>query len=66
MDQEFVRDVRRELLRFFMVAIAAGALLGPGTARADDPVAAEDVPEKIVDVMNTIFGKHPGFPVGSR
>jgi catalase len=44
---------RRDVLK----AMAAAALLGRG-ARADDP---ESVPEQIVDTMNALFGKHPGF-----
>jgi catalase len=45
---------RREILR----AIGAAAMLG-GFARADEP--EKPVPEQIVDTMNAIFGKHPGF-----
>jgi catalase len=44
---------RRDVLK----AMAAATLLGHG-ARADDP---ESVPEQIVDTLNAIFGKHPGF-----
>ncbi len=44
---------RRELLR----SAAALALLG-GSGRADEP---KSLPEQIVDAMNAIFGKHPGF-----
>jgi catalase len=44
---------RRDVLK----AMAAATLLGRG-ARADDP---ESVPEQIVDTLNAIFGKHPGF-----
>jgi catalase len=39
-------------------AIGAAALLG-GIARGDEP--EKSVPEQIVDVMNELFGKHPGF-----
>src|SRR5206468_5037482 len=45
---------RREILR----AIGAVSLLG-GIARADEP--EKSVPEQIVDAMNALFGKHPGF-----
>ncbi|MDB5352403.1 MAG: catalase [Planctomycetota bacterium] len=44
---------RRDILK----AMAAAALLGLG-ARADDPAG---LPEQIVDAMNAISGKHPGF-----
>ena len=44
---------RRDILK----ALAAATLLGRG-ARADDP---KGLPEQIVDAMNAIFGKHPGF-----
>src|SRR4051812_2335551 len=44
---------RRDVLK----AMAAAALLRRG-AKADDP---KGVPEQIVDAMNAIFGKHPGF-----
>ncbi len=46
---------RRDVLRATMTA----ALRGYGArARADDP---KSVPEQIVDAMNAIFGKHPGY-----
>jgi catalase len=45
---------RRNVLK----ALAATALVGPSLTRADD---TKDVPEQIVDTMNAIFGKHPGF-----
>jgi catalase len=44
---------RRDVLR----AMAAATLLGRG-AMADD---SKSVPEQIVDTMNALFGKHPGF-----
>jgi catalase len=44
---------RRDVLK----AMAAATLLGRG-ARGDDP---KSVAEQIVDTMNTIFGRHPGF-----
>jgi catalase len=44
---------RRDVLK----AMAASALIGPRLARADD----KSVPEQIVDTMNVLFGKHPGF-----
>ena len=44
---------RRDVLK----AMAASALIGPRLARADD----KSVPEQIVDTMNALFGKHPGF-----
>jgi catalase len=46
---------RRVILR----AIGVTSLLGGGIAWADDP--EKSVPEQIVDTMNTLFGKHPGF-----
>ena len=45
---------RRDVLH----AIAATALFGVRPARADDP---KSIPEQIVDTMNALFGKHPGF-----
>jgi catalase len=54
MYREHDRFGRREVLR----AIGATSLLG-GIARGDEP--AKSVPEQIVDVMNALFGKHPGF-----
>ena len=45
---------RRDLLRL----AAASALLGPWPARADDD---KSVPEQLVDALNALFGKHPGF-----
>src|SRR2546421_649247 len=45
---------RRDVLK----ARGAAPLLGPGLAHADDD---KGVPEQIVDTMNAIFGKHPGF-----
>jgi catalase len=44
---------RRDILR----TMAASALFVPRLARADD----ESIPEQIVDTMNVLFGKHPGF-----
>ena len=43
--------------RAALKAIAASALISPRLARADDT----SVPEQIVDTMNVLFGKHPGF-----
>ena len=45
---------RRKILR----AIGAASLFG-GVAWADEP--EKSVPEQIVDAMNALFGKHPGF-----
>jgi catalase len=46
---------RREILR----AIGLASLFGGGAAWADEP--EKSVPEQIVDTMNKLFGKHPGF-----
>src|SRR5262249_36632357 len=54
MIREDDRYGRREILR----AIGATSLLG-GFARGDEP--ERSVPEQIVDALNTLFGKHPGF-----
>jgi hypothetical protein len=54
MTQETDRYGRREILR----AIGAASLLG-GITRGDEP--EKSVPEQIVDAMNALFGKHPGF-----
>jgi catalase len=54
METLMAREIgRRDVLK----AMAAVALLGRAV-RADDP---KSVPEQLVDTMNTIFGKHPGF-----
>src|SRR5262249_29330408 len=45
---------RRDVLK----AMAAATLFAQG-ARADDE--PKGVPEQIVDAMNAIFGRHPGF-----
>ena len=45
---------RREILR----AIGAASLLG-GVASADEP--EKSVPEQLVNALNALFGKHPGF-----
>src|SRR5262245_14673304 len=45
---------RREFLR----AIGAATLVG-AVASADE--SEKSVPEQIVDTLNTLFGKHPGF-----
>ncbi len=54
MARETDRYSRREILR----AIGAATVLG-GIARGDEP--EKSVPEQIVDTMNALFGKHPGF-----
>src|SRR5262249_19098680 len=54
MAREFDRYSRREILR----AIGASSLLGR-VAWADEP--KKSVPEQIVDALNALFGKHPGF-----
>jgi catalase len=54
MNREIDRYGRREVLR----AIGAACLLG-GVARGDDP--EKPLPEQIVDALNTVFGKHPGY-----
>ncbi len=61
MPREFVRNSRCRVLRTLLLMVAAGSLLGRGTAGADEPEKAKDVPEQIVDTMNAIFGKHPGY-----
>src|SRR5947208_3602339 len=57
MVRESVRYGRREALR----AIVAAPLVAPGLASAYDPHEAKDVSEQLVDTMNAIFGKHPGY-----
>src|SRR5215831_9732560 len=54
MTREFDRYGRREIFR----AVVAACLLG-AVARGDEP--EKPVPEQIVDTMNMLFGKHPGF-----
>ncbi len=54
MTGEYGRYGRRELIRAFGAACLLGEI-----AWADEP--AKSVPEQIVDTMNKIFGKHPGF-----
>src|SRR5438552_8300699 len=54
MTREDERYGRREILR----VIGSASLLG-GVAWGDEP--GKSVPEQIVDTMNTLFGKHPGF-----
>jgi catalase len=54
MTREIDQYGRREILR----AIGAASLLG-GVAWGDEP--EKSVPEQIVDTMNLLFGKHPGF-----
>ena len=44
-----------------LMALLIASSLGRGSTRADEPEKAKDVPEQIVDTMNAIFGKHPGF-----
>jgi len=61
MAREFIRKSRRQILRIVVVALAAGFLPGRGTAGTDQPEKAKDVSEQIVDTMNAIFGKHPGY-----
>ena len=55
MARKYDRYCRREILR----AIGFASLLGGGMAWADEP--EKSVPEQIVDTMNALFGKHPGF-----
>jgi catalase len=47
------RTGRRDILKAF----AAGALLWTRLARGDD----DDIAEQLVDALNALFGKHPGF-----
>ncbi len=44
-----------------LMALLIAFSLGRGSTRADEPEKAKGVPEQIVDTMNAIFGKHPGF-----
>jgi catalase len=46
---------RREILR----GIGAAVLFGGVAARGDEP--DKPVPEQLVDTLNALFGKHPGF-----
>ena len=48
---------RRDALRTLAAALA---LVGRDAFGADEPAKME-LPEQIVDAMNTLFGKHPGF-----
>jgi catalase len=50
---DFVMSDTWQIVRFGILA----AVLVAGTASADD----KPVPEQIVDTMNKLFGKHPGF-----
>ena len=61
MAREFIRKSRRQILRIIVVALAVDCLPGRGMAGADEPKKAKDVSEQIVDTMNAIFGKHPGY-----
>jgi catalase len=54
MSRKTDRYGRREILR----AIGAASLLG-AIARGEEP--AKSAPEQIVDAMNALWGKHPGF-----
>lgn len=45
----------------FLVAAMTVMSMGHGPARADEPEKAKELPEQIVDTMNKLFGKHPGF-----
>jgi catalase len=54
MIRQIDRYDRREILR----GIGAAFLLG-GAARADE--RDKSVPEQLVDALNQLFGKHPGF-----
>jgi catalase len=54
MTREFDRFGRRDVLR----AIGAASLFA-GFSWGDEP--EKPVPEQIVDTMNQLFGKHPGF-----
>ena len=61
MSREFIRSGRWQIRRTILMTFAAASLLGQGVAGADEPEKAKDVPEQIVDTMNAIFGKHPGY-----
>ncbi len=61
MPREFTRNPRWQLLRTLSLTVATASLLGHGVAGADEPDKAKDVSEQIVDTMNAIFGKHPGY-----
>jgi catalase len=54
MTRENGRYGRRQVLR----AIGAATLFG-GVVRGDEP--EKSVPEQLVDTLNALFGKHPGF-----
>ena len=56
MTREDGRYGRREVLR----AIGAASVLG-GVAWGGEDEPEKPLPEQIVDTMNEIFGKHPGF-----
>jgi catalase len=58
MEAPMIREPERYGRREFLRAIGAASLLG-GFARGDEP--AKPVPEQLVDALNALFGKHPGF-----
>ena len=61
MVRNFIREHRRRIFRIVVVTLAAGPLPGRGMAGDNQPEQAKDVFEQIVDTMNAIFGKHPGY-----
>jgi len=61
MAREFICKSKRQILRIIVLALAAGFLPGRGQAGTNEPDKAKDVFEQIVDTMNAIFGKHPGY-----
>jgi catalase len=61
MPREFTCNDRRRILRTILLTGMAASWLSYGVAGADEPEKAKDVPEQIVDTMNAIFGKHPGY-----
>src|SRR5271157_672993 len=61
MARDFIPKSRRQILRIIVVALAADFSPGRGMAGENQPEKAKDISEQIVDTMNAIFGKHPGY-----
>jgi catalase len=61
MPREIACNAGWPIVTTILLTVVAGAWLDGGVARSDEPEKAKDVPEQIVDTMNAIFGKHPGY-----
>ena len=61
MSRVFARNARWSLSRRISRIVILATLFTGEVAKSDEPRETKDLAEKIVDAMNILYGRHPGF-----